>query len=354
MKSTSLGATGVGLSQMLRESPMRIAAVICLLISVTGCTDTSPSAPGPESSLPADYQDLVAQSIEELRLKTDAHHRLWHLGEADWHVDQDTGQIVFSASNGMVATCSVQIIGSFNTDNATWLWAWDNPSVQPELRKHAVRLREYGASKGISELTTRKLSTTEDKCWEFTALACKLNDAQGGYRGPSGPMLIFMTFGQPQLSGTSTGAVSTAVESAADKPPGEFTSEIPADVRATLTGFIAALHNWEVEAWQATEADGSMETRKAVQANYQALIRRWCVADVKPQPAAYGSEPDHDPETERFVSAAVSEFECWVRTQHTDPDGSTADYEYHLRREDGKWLVENLFYVRDGSKYECL
>jgi len=115
--------------------------------------------------------------MEELRLKTAAHDRLWHLSNADWSVDQDTGEIAFSTPNGVVATCPVQIIGTFDTNDSTWLWAWDHPSVRASLRNHAAQVREYGETNGVSELTTRKLSATEEQCWEFTALACKLNDA---------------------------------------------------------------------------------------------------------------------------------------------------------------------------------
>ena len=73
-----------------------------------------------------DYRPLVEQSLEELRLKTAAHDRLWHVGDADWSVDQDVGDIIFSARNGVVATCPVQIIGTFDTNDSTWLWAWDH------------------------------------------------------------------------------------------------------------------------------------------------------------------------------------------------------------------------------------
>jgi hypothetical protein len=34
----------------------------------------------------------------------------------------------------------------------------------------------------------------------MTALAVKLCDAQGAYRGPSGSSYVFMTFGEVQLS----------------------------------------------------------------------------------------------------------------------------------------------------------
>jgi hypothetical protein len=147
-----------------------------------------------------DYSTFLAQAMEELRLKTEAHDGTWHLGQADWSVDQDVGEIVFTAPGGIMAICPVQIIGTYNTDDGTWLWGWDHPSVDPALQEHARRVREYGERQKIAKLTTRKVRCSEADAWEFTALACKLNDAQGGYRGPAGSTLIFMTFGEVQLS----------------------------------------------------------------------------------------------------------------------------------------------------------
>lgn len=151
-------------------------------------------------SEPAEYRTLVEQSMEELRIKTQAHDQLWGLAESDWSVDQDTGTIVFNGPKGMTATCPVQIIGTFSTADDTWLWGWDHPAVQAPLQEHARRVREYGIAHGIDKLTTQKLALTQDEAWEFAALACKLCEAQGAYRGPAGTAMVFMTFGNVQLS----------------------------------------------------------------------------------------------------------------------------------------------------------
>jgi hypothetical protein len=148
----------------------------------------------------SDYQLLLARSMEELRIKTAAHDGVWHLGKADWNVHQDSGQIVFTVPAGMTATCPVQIIGTYNTADGTWLWGWEHPSVELALQEHARRVREYGQRHGIDKLTTQKLRCSEAEAWEFTALACKLSEAQGGYRGPIGTTLVFMTFGEVSLS----------------------------------------------------------------------------------------------------------------------------------------------------------
>jgi hypothetical protein len=73
--------------------------------------------------------------------------------------------------------------------------------VDPALQEHARLCREYGEKYAIECLTSRKLvDSNEDDAWQLTALACKLADAQGAYRGPMGSTLVFVTFGEPQLS----------------------------------------------------------------------------------------------------------------------------------------------------------
>lgn len=146
------------------------------------------------------FKRLLAQSIEELRAKTAAQDATWHLGDSDWNVDQDTGEIVFTSPKGIVATAPVQIIGTYNTRDGTWLWGWDNPSVEPALQQHALEVRAYGEKHGVAQLTTRKLTCTEDDAWMLTALACKLCGAQGVYRGPADTTFIFMTFGVVTLT----------------------------------------------------------------------------------------------------------------------------------------------------------
>jgi hypothetical protein len=150
------------------------------------------------SSFLPDYERLIQQSIEELRLKTAAHDATWHLGEATWNVDQDAGEIVFTAPNGIIATSSVQIIGTFNSLDNTFLWGWDHPSVEPPLRKHAKQVRAFGEQFNIKD--TRKLTCTEQDAWRFAAFACKICEAQGAYRGPAGTTFVFMTFGEVSLS----------------------------------------------------------------------------------------------------------------------------------------------------------
>jgi Family of unknown function (DUF6882) len=155
-----------------------------------------------------DYGALTERAMADLRAKTDVAIGLFHFDECRWDVDQDAGTIAFIRENGVRASAPVQIIGTFNPEDGTWLWAWDHPSVRPPLRKAAETLKAYGAAHGIAELTTARLDCREEDCWRFTALACHLSEAQGGYRGPTGGPLVFMTYGMVTLSKATNGTAA--------------------------------------------------------------------------------------------------------------------------------------------------
>ncbi len=141
-----------------------------------------------------DFQTLLVQSIAELHIRTEMHDNAWGLGECNWNVDQEQQKIIFTHPNGRKVTCTVQIIGTYNTLDQTWLWAWGNTSVLPTLQRCAQVVRNYGITHAVDRLTTRKFPATEREAWELTAFACKLCNAQGAYRGPAGATLVFMIF----------------------------------------------------------------------------------------------------------------------------------------------------------------
>ena len=151
----------------------------------------------------SEFRELIQKALIHLQTLTDAHDGLWQIGSAAWNADLDAGTITFDSPNGMRAVAPLQIIGTYNTRDSTFLWAWDHPAVSPPLDEHAQQTREYGEAHGISELTQLKLHCSANRCWELTAVACLLCGAQGAYRGPSGPTHVFMTFGDVQLSKAS-------------------------------------------------------------------------------------------------------------------------------------------------------
>jgi hypothetical protein len=154
-----------------------------------------------EGKLPADFPTLQKMSIEELQLKTQGHVEAWGLDRISrWDLDQDTGKLTFSFEDGFRAVAPAQIIGSYNTEDRTWLWAWDNPSVDDALKKDALKVRKYGEEHHVERLTKSKWVGTEEDAWAMTALAVKLCGEQGAYRGPAGATKVFIAFGTVTLS----------------------------------------------------------------------------------------------------------------------------------------------------------
>lgn len=153
------------------------------------------------TSYPAKLSDAQIDAVfekagAEMGLKTEAHNGTWRLGESSWDVDLEAGTITFHNPRGWVVTAPVQMIGTLVPDKGTWLWGWDHPSAPEPVRSHAKLVHAFGTTQGLEALTTRQIEATEEDAWQFTALAAHLAGANGGYRGPSGRAMVFMTFGE--------------------------------------------------------------------------------------------------------------------------------------------------------------
>lgn len=140
------------------------------------------------------------RAVQALQLKTAAHDGTWGLGQADWNADLRAGTLTFTGER-MQAVTRVQVVGTYDTDSGTFLWGWDHPSVPESVAQAARAVLAFAQEHGLQGLQKRKVACTEDDAWAFTALAAQLTDAQGAYRGPVGPTLVFMTFSDVQLSG---------------------------------------------------------------------------------------------------------------------------------------------------------
>jgi hypothetical protein len=165
-----------------------MAGFLSKLFGGAGKADSADTLPEPDLTL--------ARAEEELKLKTAFALETWGLGQGgEWAVDLDEGTIRFTNDKGWEITAPVQVVGTFNTVDGTWLWGWDHPSV-PEPASHDAQLvHAFGEKYGLAALTTRKIQADETDAWTFTALACHLAGAQGGYRGPAGTTHVFMTYG---------------------------------------------------------------------------------------------------------------------------------------------------------------
>ncbi len=148
----------------------------------------------------AEIDAVFERARAEADLKTEANIGLWHQDGARWDADLEAGTITFTNTRGWTIVAPVQVIGTRNTADGSFLWGWDHPSVPEPLAADARRVFDFGQAQGLEALTTRKIAAEEDDAWAFTALALHLSGANGLYRGPSGGTHVYMTFGEVQIS----------------------------------------------------------------------------------------------------------------------------------------------------------
>ncbi len=147
-----------------------------------------------------DVRQFIEGSLKGLQMQTSAHSAAWHLGnEKTWDVNQETGELIFTFADSTTATTQIQIIGTYDTVSKTFLWGWDHPSVLEPLREHAKLTKAWGIANRVSKFTTLEVNCSETEAWEFTAVAVRLANANGAYRGPAGTTMVFMTFGEVKL-----------------------------------------------------------------------------------------------------------------------------------------------------------
>ena len=145
---------------------------------------------------PADFDAFVDGALEGLQIQTAACQGTWGLGsEEDWSFDQEDGRLVLTFSDKIVTT-PAQIIGSFDGDSKTWLWAWANSSIEPALARDAEKVRAYGERHGVKRLVDRKWPADEVDGWRMTALANRICNSGGAYRGAAGSAYVYFTFGK--------------------------------------------------------------------------------------------------------------------------------------------------------------
>ena len=140
-------------------------------------------------------QHFLAGALTRLQTCSAHHSATWGLGtETQWNLDMNSGQLRLSFADGREMDFPVQVIGTYNTQNGSFLWGWDHPSVPAPLRRAAQRVHDYGEEHAIERFTTRTISCSEADAWEITAAAAQLDNVSGAYRGDAGGTWVYMTF----------------------------------------------------------------------------------------------------------------------------------------------------------------
>ena len=104
-------------------------------------------------------------------------------------------------------------------------------------------------------------------------------------------------------------------------------------------------------------AEENVELMANADAEYKKLIEKYCCSEFQPLGASFGGNPDHHPDNEKITSVENFGNKSIVKTQNTLDYGFgkfVSDYEFHLSYENERWYLEQIFYVTDEGRYECL
>lgn len=157
----------------------------------------------------AEYRRLVEQSLATLQVRHAVQNQYFPLDDAAWTIDADRRVITFTRPDGVVGAAPVQIVGTLDPLDGSWLWAWDHPSVRPELAEHARLVRAWGLEHDVPELTTRIVPADEETAWRFAAVACELSRVQGVRRCPTERGVALVTIGPVTPVRTPAAAATT-------------------------------------------------------------------------------------------------------------------------------------------------
>ena len=99
------------------------------------------------------------------------------------HLNDVTGQLIFSdQSNVPRVLATVQVVGSVNVQDRTWLWSWANPDVDVSLYRDILDVQMLGRTRGIEQLTTPFWDADAVDGWEVTSISAYVLQAAGAYR----------------------------------------------------------------------------------------------------------------------------------------------------------------------------
>ena len=155
-----------------------------------------------------ELETLVAEGHAGIARTTEEHAARWGLGTARrWVLDQGDGRIVWSFDDH-VASAPAQILGSWNSQVSSFVWAWDNDSVADALSETAEKVRAFGTEHGIGALTASPLDLDEVRVRDVVALAFRVGGCTGLYHPFDGKLASYIAFGAVTLE-EAGGRIST-------------------------------------------------------------------------------------------------------------------------------------------------
>lgn len=219
--------------------------------------------------------------------------------EETYAFDQDEGRLELMFSDGRKIVVHGQLLGSFDPRDGTFLWAWANPSMRPELLADALRAQAEGRRLGEVALTTPMQAADFGQLTTLLALVSQMSGADGLYRCiTNGSTSVFVTFridAHLLPHGTRVDA-------------GAFFADRANDETLASAAVLARSYDGEMFAIDRTYHERGEESTQAMDdllaKKLDIYERYWSRDDDSWKPCSFGWPSDHDPATMKVCFTA--------------------------------------------------
>jgi hypothetical protein len=148
------------------------------------------------------WQEAIAVADRGLEIRNATLERLLAAAGLDapgghWDVDMRANQFRWEGSKGVVV-CPVQILGTRNPHDDTWLWGWDHDEIDPTQRTAAETVRAWGQERGLLPLTTAKVHCVPDQAKMFGNVAIGLGAGDFVFIGGDSPE-VYLVLADEQI-----------------------------------------------------------------------------------------------------------------------------------------------------------
>jgi hypothetical protein len=292
-----------------------------------------------------DIGKYIDESVARLKQQTAKHKKDWNLGAEDsWSVDQAKGQITFIFPDGQIVKAKVQIVGTYNRPDETFLWSWDHPSVIKSLSVDARKVKEFGDEHGDRRFSERKVLCSEIDAWAFTAVAANLAEADGAYRVEAGGPLLYMTFTDIDVMEGEDDYLSS--ETRVGQAPSVEVVEEP-ELLTFLKKYFQEMYVIERDCHEqilGSDQPSAEIQKESIARKNQVYNRYWRRVDEKWVPASVSWPSDYDPDRvgnwQVFKLGDQDYRVCYVLSEYS----SEFEYSYDLREfADGYRIVDRHF-----------
>ena len=209
--------------------------------------------------------------------------------EETYAFDQDEGRLELIFGDGRKIVARGQLLGSFDPRDRSFLWAWANPSISPELLEDAQRGEAEGHRIGDASLTTPMQSASFEQLTALLALVSQISGADGLYRCiTNGSTSVFVTF---RIDGHLL-PDGTKVETGgffADRASDEMLASAGALARAYDGEMLAIDRAYHERGDESTQAMDELLAKKL-----EIYERYWSRDDDSWKPCSFGWPSDHD------------------------------------------------------------